>query len=110
MVEMTMMIYPARCSQFDRRHTRSSPCVTTFQILVNLAPILLWIDFKMSSDTVPFFDSLSSIYDTTILAEQTRRYQHLYDQFIDLYNAPPSHIVRAPGRVNLIVSSITSIY
>jgi Galactokinase galactose-binding signature len=57
----------------------------------------------MSSDTIPFFDSLSSIYDHTILDEQTQRYQKLYDQFVDLYNAPPSHIVRAPGRVNLIV-------
>lgn len=61
------------------------------------------MQLKMSSDTIPFFDSLSSIYNTTILDEQTQRYQKLYDQFIELYNAPPTHIVRAPGRVNLIV-------
>src|SRR5271170_115389 len=57
----------------------------------------------MSSDNVPFFDSLSSIYDSTILDEQRQRYQNLYDKFIELYNTPPSHIIRAPGRVNLIV-------
>ena len=57
----------------------------------------------MSSDNVPFFDSLSSIYDSTVLDEQRHRYQNLYDKFIDLYHLPPSHIVRAPGRVNLIV-------
>ena len=59
---------------------------------------------KMSSDTIPFFDSLSSIYDSIVLGDQTRRYQSLYDQFVSLYNTAPSHIVRAPGRVNLIVS------
>ena len=57
----------------------------------------------MSSDTVPFFDSLASIYDPTILDEQTKRYKSLYDKFSELYGAAPSHIVRAPGRVNLIV-------
>lgn len=59
----------------------------------------------MSSETVPFFDTLSSIYDPTILEEQTTRYKNLYQKFVDLYHAPPSHIVRAPGRVNLIVHS-----
>jgi Galactokinase galactose-binding signature len=58
----------------------------------------------MSSDNVPFFDSLSSIYDQSILEQQTQRYKSLYDKFVELYDVPPSHIVRAPGRVNLIVS------
>jgi galactokinase len=57
----------------------------------------------MPSDKVPFFDSLSSIYDSAILPEQTKRFQKLYDEFKSLYSVPPSHIVRAPGRVNLIV-------
>ena len=59
----------------------------------------------MSSDNVPFFDTLESIYDAKVLNEQRKRYQNLYDKFVDLYNTPPSHIVRAPGRVNLIVLS-----
>ena len=58
----------------------------------------------MSSDTVPFYDSLSLIYDATILEKQTLRYKNLYDKFVELYKAPPSYIVRAPGRVNIIVS------
>jgi Galactokinase galactose-binding signature len=52
---------------------------------------------------VPFFHSLSEVYDSVDLEEQTKRYSSLYNRFVELYNAPPSHIVRAPGRVNLIV-------
>ena len=57
----------------------------------------------MSCDTVPFYHSLSDIYDPTILQEQIVRYNKLYDKFVRLYNVPPSYVVRAPGRVNLIV-------
>ena len=57
----------------------------------------------MSSDTVPFVDSLASIYDPSILHQQTHRYKTLYTRFVSLYHVAPSHIVRAPGRVNLIV-------
>ena len=105
------MIYHACCNLIDVTHdpliTYMSPNFLSLnRSFRSHSPRL--IDFKMSSDIVPFFDSLSSIYDATILEEQTRRYQQLYNQFINLYNIPPSHIVRAPGRVNLIVSSITS--
>ena len=61
------------------------------------------LTMEMSSDNVPFFDSLSSIYDSAVLEQQQERYQKLYDKFIELYKTTPSHIVRAPGRVNLIV-------
>ena len=57
----------------------------------------------MDSENIPFYDSLSSIYDPTILQQQKQRYQTLYNEFQNTYHQPPKYIVRAPGRVNLIV-------
>ena len=64
----------------------------------------------MDSENIPFVDSLESIYDPTILNEQRQRYQNLYSQFQDLYSSTPKYIVRAPGRVNLIVLSPAPFY
>lgn len=46
-------------------------------------------------------DTLESIYDAAAAA-QTERYTNALDRFARLYGAGPVHIVRAPGRVNII--------
>jgi len=50
----------------------------------------------------PIFTNLNELYDEQHVGEQEKRLSTLRSRFVDLYGAPPSFIVRAPGRVNLI--------
>lgn len=87
----------------------SNPSTSAYSRHRGFNPLPPWVGKKMdSAENIPFYDSLASIYDPTILQQQKQRYQNLYNEFQNTYHSPPKYIVRAPGRVNLIVPLTTS--
>ncbi|CEI97872.1 hypothetical protein G6F70_005104 [Rhizopus microsporus] len=54
------------------------------------------------SSSVPSFDSLDKIYDPSAVPKQSKRYQHLIDEFERVHGRKAEFVVRSPGRVNLI--------
>ncbi|ORY93289.1 galactokinase [Syncephalastrum racemosum] len=52
--------------------------------------------------SVPVYDSLDKIYDTSALERQGPRYDALVKKFTEKYGRKPEFIARSPGRVNLI--------
>lgn len=67
-----------------------------------LGHIILNCRLVMPTSTIPVHAEISTIYTTSSLVTQTSRWSELSAAFQAAYGRAPQHIVRAPGRVNII--------
>ncbi|BEI81718.1 hypothetical protein CcaverHIS002_0208780 [Cutaneotrichosporon cavernicola] len=51
---------------------------------------------------IPLFKDLAEVYPTSGVLREGKRWDSLTTQFKERYNAVASHVVRAPGRVNIL--------